>query len=254
MVDLPIRVDDKMSPPHCEVQKWPMLDPHRVIAFLVNEAELRLPLDMVAKYWYESISNGEPWAVNTSATNRHIPLGLYGDSATLYTKYGLQTSVAAVFISLPLWRPSSLRLSRWMVLAVPDRKLWYHHTLNQAMRRIVWSINALFTNVHPSVGPAGKQLPDHLQSLAGQPITNNGSVFVCTEIRGDWSWHKKVLRYDANWNAKKVCFKCDARGKGDYQKRYYNFENASWIGNSFTLTQFLSRMMPSSGISAAAAH
>ena len=248
-IDLPIRVDDKISPPRCEVQKWPMMDPHRIVQYLVNNAGLVLPLEEVAKFWQTSRANREPWALGTEAGDHHIPLGIYGDSATLVTKYGLRTSVAAIFISLPLWRPASLRLSRFMIAAVPDNKMWYHHTLLQLYRRIVWSLNALFDNQHPTVGPAGEPLPEHLRAVGGTPITTNNSVFVVTEVRGDWSWHKKVLRYEANWNAKKVCFKCDARSDGRWSKRYYNFDDAEWIGRSFNTVQFLSHMMPSVGVS-----
>lgn len=144
-----------------------------------------------------------------------------------------------------------MRMSRFLLLTLPKSKLWSHHTLNEAFRRIVWSLNALDTGLHPVAGPYGEELPEHLQKLANTKITSCQTCFSVTEVRGDWSWLKnELLRFRASWNGRDTCFHCAARSVGPMSDRYYNFESGSWIDRNFTLSQFIARQMPSEGVSA----
>ena len=233
----------------CELKAWPIMDPHAIIRFLFNDAGITVPPWQVQAYWRVSRFNQEPWAVHSQASEHHIPLGLFGDSATLITKYGLKTSVIGIFLSLPLWRPKSVRMSRYLVLAIPEACLWGRHTLNEAFRRIVWSINSLDKNIHPDVGFAGQELPEHLKKLANTPIVSPHRVFSCTEIRGDWSWHKKLLGFKASWVGDATCYQCNARSGGPNNGRYYAFETGLWIDQSLSLPEFLCRQIPPQKIS-----
>lgn len=223
------------------------MDPHRILAFLWNQAGVDLPQNLVREYWTKSRENREPWAM-ASSTVDHVPLGVYGDSATLRTKFGMQTAVIGLFVSLPLWRPKSIRMSRYLVLAIPEQCCWKHHTLQHALRRITWSLNSLWVNRHPSTGPSGEDLPPHMESLANSPIVRPHCIFQVTEIRGDWSWHKKVWACKASWVGKCVCFQCGAQSDGPFAERYYNWQTATWLNRMYSPAQFISQQLPETGI------
>ena len=234
------------------MQKWPIMDVHTIFAFLWNKSGLQIPAGEVENYWRKSRANGEPWACQSTASEHHIPLGLYGDSATIVMKYGLKESVCGVFASLPLYRPASVRMSRFLITAIPEDKLWMHHTMNHILRRVVWSCNCLYRNVHPSCGPAGESLPPGLAMLAGTPITTCGAVFTVTEVRGDWAWHRKLFRF-LGWTSHSMCYQCDAKSAGDSANRYYNFNDGSWIDRDYSLMQFIAKQLPPEGVCTLAA-
>ena len=246
-VYIPVKVQKtKECDPSYTMESWPMMDPHSIIAFLYNEAGLTIPVDAVKNYWAKSRANREPWALASDATSSHVPLGLYGDNATVTTKFGKE-SVLALFLNIPLFRPYSVRSSRFLICAIPEEKLWGDATLTLLYQRIVWSCNLMHVGLHPAVGPRGEDLPDSLAKLSGKPICNPGAVFSVTELRGDWSWTKKLLRVTASWTGNQVCYWCPARANGDWHERYYNFESPSWDGAQYSLPEFLEHQMPSRG-------
>ena len=246
-IDLPVKKTGKLDVEGFEMVKWPFFDPHRIIGFLYNKCGLEIPQAAVVEYWTKSRSNREPWALAAKAPPTHVPMGVYGDSATIVMKYGFKESVAAIFVNLCLWRPQSVRMSRFLVCTIPEARLHLHHTMNEILRRVVWSCNALYDNTHPLVGVGGAALAPHLELLAGGGITRAGACFVVTEVRGDWAWLRKLFRFPG-WNAHETCFHCAARSVGDHGLRYYNFDDAEWIDNTFTTAQFLSKALPETGI------
>ena len=235
------------------MDSWPVMDPHAILAYLYNEAGLEIPMAEVEHYWEKTRAHGEPWAVASDASNKHVPLGLYGDSATVVTKVGKE-SVLAVFMNLVLFRPQSVRSSRFLLFAIPEEKLWGDATLALLYQRIVWSCNHLHSGLHPSVGPHGEALPDDLAKLAGTKICKSGTQFSVTELRGDWGWTKKLFRVTASWVGNQVCYLCPARANKAWHERYYNFENPSWDGAEYTLPQFLRHQMPTRGPICSSAH
>ena len=249
-IDLPMKPADKIAKKDTEafeMTKWPFLDPHRIIEFLYNKCKIEIPKEDVKQYWELSRRNREPWATASEATSSHVPLGIYGDAATIVMKYGAKESITAIFLNLVLWRPRSVRMSRFLVCALPDDRMHSHHTLNEILRRACWSLNSLYDNKHPVVGVGGSQLPPHLQKLAGGSITRVGACFTVTEIRGDWQWLKKIFRFPG-WNAHEMCHHCPARSEGNHALRYYNFDDASWIQSPFSTVEFLSKALPATGV------
>ena len=239
-IPLPIRVSDDKH----EVQKWPILDVHSVIDYLWNDVGLRVPMNHVEEFWRHSREYKQPWALEHEATERHIPLGLYGDSAKITTTFN-SDKMLGVFFNLPLWRPRSIRRSRFLIFAIEESKLWGHHTLTAVLSRVTWSVNLLFDGLRPFVDPAGHVLPK--QELYGGYICKDKTVFAVTEIRGDQLWQKQVFRFTASWiwTSARVCHACDCRAHGpDSEHRlYWDFE--AWLPYEFSNTQFLAKRMPS---------
>ena len=231
-----------------QIQDWPILDPHSVVSFLFEDAKLSIPQQAIHRYWEHHCRFGEPWAQNT-ATHGMVPLGLFGDSARASTAFG-HVNVAGIFMNIILFRPKSIRLSRYLLFAIEDEKLWGYHTLNTVYRRICWSLRACFQGIHPCYDQYGKELPARLKKVAGSPLTSSHTKFVVTEVRGDWQWHKKFFRFPGvSWNGLSMCYHCRARSKGQWPDLYWNLgETTTWDHHEFTLAEFLEERIPSRGI------
>ena len=221
-INVPLRQEDgsfKMS-------YVKMLDPHAVIAYLWNTLGLELASEHVREFWEHARQHLDPAAVAHPASNAHVPLGIYGDSARISNSYESE-KVLGIYLNIPLWRPRPIRYSRFLLWAMDDKKLWKHHTLDVVLRRITWSLNLLFSGKLPS----------------GESICRDGTCFAVTEIRGDQLFHKEIFRFTSSWTWKsvKVCFKCDARSKAP-GPLYWDFDE--WVRTEFCRDEFLSKRMP----------
>ena len=90
-----------------------------------------------------------------------------------------------IYVSLPaVWRPRSGRCAGWGIFALEEHSFYGHYTLNEVLRRIVYSCNLLFDGIDPDQ-------PDQLLA--------NGRKFVRTELIGDWAWQKWIQMVHAFW-------------------------------------------------------
>ncbi|CAK9032263.1 unnamed protein product [Durusdinium trenchii] len=163
-----------------KLETWPVMDPHSIAHFLFEHAGLQIPAASLRDYWEFHSQHGEHWAQGVPFDA--MPIGVYGDGARVNTKFG-STNLVGIYFNFPLWKPGSVRASRFLVTVIPEEKLWRHYTLNCILRRLTWSVNCLQEGHHPERGPGNQLLPKHLEMLAGRPFK-----FKCvlTEIRGDW--------------------------------------------------------------------
>lgn len=218
-----------------------MVYPHRILAYLFDEVGLQIPSSDVQQYWNHAREMGEPWACQHPASENHIPLGLHGDAARLWTIYKTE-KILGVWLNLPLFRPKSVRHSRWLLFSIAREKLIKNRTLNPFWRKLVWSLNAAFTGLNPVQGPGGQPLIGTHADRAGSPICKSRNQFALTELRGDWEWHRDIWRFTASWQGQDVCFKCPAvtRGDGDDSYVYYNNGLTSrWLQEEFSLNAFV---------------
>ena len=197
---------------------FPILEPHKVIHYLFTSAGLDIPQEHVSSFWHCVRDLGkEPWTSVSHASREHIPLGLYGDSCRVaggHKQLGL-------FLNLPLWRPPSARLSRFLLASIEESRLWGSETLDTILAAIVRSMNYLYVGVDASQN-----------QLAG------GRLFAGTELRGDWLFHKQVWRFASSWlSPKNVCYLCDAKGRDpDPSKLFWN-SDGSW--HSYSRIEFI---------------
>ena len=221
-----------------------VLEAHSLIRYLIDECGLAIDESAVHRYWDVARKRGVPWAVSHPASRNHIPLGLYADSARVDTEFG-QYKVIGIFMNLPLFRPKSTRYSRWLLWSSREDKMYRHHTLNRIYARVTWSMNLLFDGVMPRTGPSGEPLPLSQSQLAGAPICRAGHVFACTELRGDWLYHKQCFRFTASWSGHTICFKCTARRVGHAEDLYTNVDSAAkWLQEEFDTVDCLALRMP----------
>ena len=148
------------------------------------------------------------------------------------------------FINVVLWRPRSVRWSRFLVLAMEEERLTTE-TIPAILRRVVWSLNHAFFGFYPKESHLGHNLEGDALRKAGQPLTRQGFRFQCAELRGDWSFHKKLWRFSQNthWNGENVCHLCPAKGISTiWSELYWNFENP--VFSDFSLVQFVVERVP----------
>ena len=235
-------------------ETYPILHPHRILNYLFDVAGLKVDAEDVRAFWRHTRGVREPWAMASPATDSHVPLGLHGDGARLLTHVRFEKHVA-LWLNLPLWRPKSVRFSRWLLFSMPNEKQYKNRSLNVVWNRLVWSFQACFDGVHPLHGPGGgghRTRKD--RELAGMPLTRDRLQFVVTEIRGDWEFHRDVWRPTASWTGKVICFKCPAMTKEvPWSGLAYNFgscpeDGCQWINEEFTLEEFVANRLKSKNL------
>ena len=155
-------------PTHREQKGWchkqvPMLDPHSVLTYLVDEIGLEIKESELKKYWREARANGCPWAQDESQDR--IPVKIFGDDCVYDDR---QTKAYAIVMSLPLWRPKSARNSRFLLWVQKSSKFVGFEGVQPVLARLVWSLNYAYDNKLPKTGHR----------------------FVVTEIGGDWAWFR----------------------------------------------------------------
>ena len=240
----PIKNDK--APGGFETVELEMLDPHALVAFLFNDCGVVLPDEKVARFWQHHEEVKSPFLTAYDGTHFHVPVGLYGDGAKARQQaYQLPEKVVGIFLNLPLWRPKSSRLSRFLIFAIEEDLCFGRRTLNAIYARITWSLNHMFFGKWPEKGPAGENLTD---PRAGTLLTPDGKKFALTEHRGDWSFMKWVLGFRSSWKAgttAPVCYRCSAWGKGPPATQYFHVgENAATWATEYNRTQFILNEMP----------
>lgn len=244
-INLPVKYLDSDGRPTVKVEPWPIMDIHDTLSFLFNEAGLEIPQQSLREYWEHAKAFNEPWAqeVTSEEMDIMIPIGFYGDSARVDTRFGSE-HVLCFFMNVVLWRPRSVRWSRFLVLAIEEERLTTE-TIPAILRRVVWSLNHAFCGFYPEEGHLGQNLEGDALRKAGQPLTRQRVRFQCTELRGDWSFHKKLWRFSQNthWNGENVCHLCPAKGIGaSWSDLYWNLETPAFT--DFSLVQFLAERIP----------
>ena len=191
-----------------------VLDPHKLIHHLFTKVGMRIDPLAVKEFWHikRNVAK-EPWAMESPASDMHIPLASYGDSCRIHNG---PTKMLGLFISLPLWKAKSTRCSRFCIWACEESRLWKRSTLDTVLQRVTYSLNLLYEG-----------LDEYGQVLAG------GCKFTCTELRGDWLWHKECFGFSSSWNwrrKKDICYRCTARAEGPCSTLYFNHwdEHPSW--------------------------
>lgn len=230
------------------MESFPIIDPHSILSYLFDEVGIQLDHQDIARFWQHSRAMGEPWALASPATEAHVPLGLHGDGARLWTIYQVEKMVA-IHINIIHFRPTSVRHSRFLVFTCPREKLIKNRSLNVAFRRLTWSLNSASEGIHPRTGPAGGPLFGRAAKLAGTPLCKTGLQFCMCELRGDWEWFRDIFRFTASWQSREVCYRCPAVAKllpgddDDGHIYYNNSESSTWLRYEFSLQQFVARRL-----------
>lgn len=240
MVKVPMKSENNTTE-LCDIE---VLDPLSVISYLFNEIGLCIPPEHVRQYWshYRSEEISAKWAMQHPASNDHIPLGLYGDAC----KIRAGEKMIGIFLNLPLFRPQSIRCSRFLLVAVQEEHTCGRQTLDALYRYIVWRLNLAFDGKFPVTNIDGGPLLPRDSARAGQPIAQ-GKQFALTEIRGDWVWFKDSFGFRSSWKGGSrypVCFKCEARVIEPYLYYKVKPDSSVWGTEYDNLADFIINQMP----------
>lgn len=154
--------------------------------------------------------------------------------------------MVGIYLNLPLFRPRSIRCSRFLLVAIQEELMFQRKTLDAIWRYIVWRMNLLLTGRWPDCDIDGARLAGPQLARAGQEVVR-GKTFAVTELRGDWVWLKDCFSFRSSWKGGvkvPVCFMCEAGSNEPWL--YYKVERDSsvWDTEYSTLAQFLVRQMP----------
>lgn len=246
-----VPVSDEKVPHGYKIQKQPILMPHQIMAFVFNHCQLDIPADAIHNFWDRAIASGEPYA--TEDSRHRVPLGLYGDAAQLITKVRVE-KLLCVWMNIVIFRPKSIRYSRFLIWSCDVSLLYKNRTLNSVLRWVVWSCNCLHSGVHPHVRPGNRPLLPHEQPRAGTWITNKRHQFQVVELRGDWEFHKLVWQFHCSWKGGVnvgICFRCPAMARSqDSGLLYWNMddENSTWSQKEFDTIDYICQRLPSNNV------
>lgn len=68
--------------------------------------------------------------------------------------------------------------------------------------------------------------------------------YACTEIRGDWEWHKTVFDLTSSWKSiKQVCFRCNCTARSPNPKDLYYCLDEDHNWKEFTYNEFVATQM-----------
>ena len=131
--------------------------------------------------------------------------------------------VAGVFLNLPLFRPKSSRLSRYLLFALEINKvISAQETYYPLLAKIVESCN--FATEH------GVQ----------------GRHFLLSEFRGDQLWFRQLFQHVSWWKSLNVCFRCRATSDPDSPLNYLlNGSENGWETTCRSTNDFLLEELPS---------
>ena len=171
----------------------PLMLPHDILTYLLTECQLRLDPQLVREYWEGLEARGDPFALETKdyrqARQEHqvLPAALYGDEAVIGLVNAPQAKVMGLFLSIPLWRPTSTRLSRFLLWSIECSKI---------------------VSAEATLYPVLSAICASLNKATQEGI--NGTFFLVNELRGDQVFMRQIWRYKSRCTATDVCYRCKA--------------------------------------------
>ena len=172
----------------------------------------------------------EPCAIfcNLQALHPTLRIGIYGDEANTSENLHSPMKVLYVHMNIIVYRPKSVRLSRYPLFTLRSELIDGPLTLRPLLQRIAWSLNLAF---------------DGVGSL-GEKLCPNGERFVVAEFRGDQEFHRKLWQHKAHWNSLCPCFKCHA-STVDPNYLYTDFsDNPGWLQTERSNVAFIIEELP----------
>ena len=224
----PLLVPVKMKNPDDSEQEvqLPVLLPHKILEYLILECGFHIDDQLVRKYWQGLEESQHELAVKTGHFRRLVdkpvlPLGIHGDEASMAIISAPYDKIYGVFLNVVLFRPTTTRLSRFLLFSVDSSRVW---SLEDTMYPLLEEIkNSL--NFACETGVAGRR-------------------FLVSELRGDQAWFRYILRHRSWWLTREVCFKCKASIDGGHNC-YTNYDID--LGPR-TTEQFILEELPQDGL------
>lgn len=217
-----MKVPVKMSDESSCLEALPLELPHRILEYLLNSRQLEIKRESLLHCWNHLDDVGHPFAKSlkafreTRGSDHVVPIGLYGDEACLGLVNNPQAKVLGLFMSIVVHRPTSTRLSRYLLWSIhPDKIVSFEQTVDPVLKEIVESC----------------------EKAASEGV--NGLYFLTSEIRGDQVFFRSIFRYKSRWASNDVCYRCKASAK-DASLLYTTYgDQAGWAQTVRTTQEFI---------------
>lgn len=221
-----INVPVKMSDGSSSLEELPLQLPHHILEYLFNTCKLEIEKQSVLDYWNHLDSVGHSFAKSSKefrearGSGQVVPIGLYGDSACLGLVNQPMAKVLGLFLNIVLFRPTSTRMSRYMLWSIYEDKI---------------------VSMEHTVYPVLEEIVESCHKAAAQGV--NGMYFLTSEIRGDQMFFSDIFRYKSRWTSNDVCYRCKASSKNP-ELIYTHYPGASddqsgWAGTLRSTEEFI---------------
>lgn len=227
------------------VREVGIVDPLSIMDYVFNTVGINIENQKVFDYWSHYQRVNAAWAqCHPGLEKKSMPCGLYGDACRVRPG----EKVLGIFLNLPLFRPRSIRCSRFLLIGIQEELMYKRKTLDAILRFVVWRMNLLIVGRWPTCDIDGNLLTRRSDlKRAGQEVVKD-MTFAVTELRGDWVYMKEVLSFRSSWKGGSrfpVCFQCEARAVEP--NLYYQVHEDSHVWTTIypTLIDFLVQQMPS---------
>ena len=223
-----VKVPVKLSDGSEGEASLPLHLPYDIVKYLICDCGLWLDDDLVSNYWSHLALVKDNLAVATqefrNAAGRVWPIGFYGDEAAMGLIHAPTNQIYGLFTNLPLFRPKSTRLSRFLLFSVESENiLSMEATLFPVLELITESFNKLIR------------------------FGCNGIRFLLTEIRGDQAFFRNIFKHKSWWTCTNMCFRCRAVA-GPGHLNYCVFHdvgsNDGWMSTLRSTEEFLVEELP----------
>ena len=218
-----VEVEIKNDTDGIEHGQIPCMRPEDILAHLIGKCGLKISDRLCERYWSHLESVQDEVAVTSRDYRRAAgeavwPIGLHGDEASMGLISGPYEKIVGVWLNLPLFRPKSSRMSRYLLFSVESHRIVdFPRTLNPVISYIVDSLNRC-----TEAGVLGRR-------------------FIVSEIRGDQAWIRSLFQHKSRWTAVSVCFRCRADTRSG-PLNYASYDG--WIPTRRTTRQFLMDELP----------
>lgn len=165
-------------------------------------------------------------------TSELVPLGIWGDGVPC--NFDRSESLEMLTWSLP-GMSGAKACMRVPITCWPKKFQMGHHTIDDIMRVVAWSLRACVTGCMPAVDHDGKRLKGFRLKAAGQPFPRS----VLVETRADWAWYKGVFRFPQHNELQGICFRCNCKPQDIRQFS----SSASWRKDRLDLWKLIGRML-----------
>ena len=200
----------------------PVQLPHKVLQYLLSDCDLPIDDLLVMGYWQHLEEVGDEMALTSKSFRQMaglpvVPLGVHGDDASMGLQNAPHEKNTGFMMNLPLYRPKSTRLSRFLIFSIENHKIWnLELTIYPLLAEVVKSLNLC-----TEVGVLGRR-------------------FLVTELRGDQSWYKYLFQHKSWWKSTFICFRCGASSK--HPNNYVSYDG--WVSSKRSTQQFLEFELP----------
>ena len=181
MIPVPVLAYSKATGANEEsTMEVPVMNVAKLLSYLHHEVGLQCPIETIEEYWDHLQSVNMPFANLHPGRRQHVPYSIYGDECCI--GQDPHDKCTAIFLSLTLFRPKSVRQGQFLLCALPEDIIIHDEmkTLYPILEFIVRCANQAFDGID-TAGPcfACCEIKGRGLEMAGKMVKT--TVYSCLE-------------------------------------------------------------------------